>query len=407
MPNFSYKARDADGKSVTGTMSAGTIADVGRALRAEGKFPITVNPIDAVVNAAGASRSSGGICVAKKEVIQIATQLAIMVETGVTIFDALECVASQSVKPKVKMLVSDLAQHVHSGSDFSTALSKHPRSFPQLFLALIRASEKSGALPKMLMRATAYLRDEADIVRKVKGAVTYPAIMFGFAVSTTVFLLIFVLPKFTALYASKKAALPVPTQILMAISDVLIGHWYLILPTLIIGVVLCGYGATRTIRGRLLAHTLQLRVPMIGPMFRQMYVCRSLRMIGTMAASGVHLVDCVTTARDLCGNVHYQKLWAGVEEQLHAGRQLSEPLFASWLMPRSISQMLSSAEKSGKLAQVMETVAGFSEQELKERITELTRYIEPAMIVLMGLIIGGVTLALLLPVFTISRVMSQ
>jgi len=402
MPNFAYTARDAGGKSVSGTLSAGTIADVGRALRVEGKFPITVHPIDAAIHV-----GNGGIRVSKKEVIQISTQLAIMVETGVTILEALECVAAQSNKPKVKALVNDLAQQVQSGSDFSTALSKHPRSFPQLFLALIRASEKSGALPKMLMRANAYLRDEADISRKVKGAITYPAIMFAFAVSTTIFLLIFVLPKFTALYASKKAALPVPTQILMAISDVLIGHWYVIVPAVLGTVVLVWYCATRTASGRIAAHTLQLRVPLLGSMFRQMYVCRSLRMIGTMAASGVHLVDCVTTARDLCGNTHYRKLWADVEQQLHAGKQFSEPLFASWLMPRSVSQMLSSAEKSGKLAQVMETVAGSSEQELKERISELTRYIEPAMSVAMGCIIGWVTMALLLPVFTISRVMGQ
>jgi len=403
MPTFAYTARDAAGQSVSGTLTAASIADVGRMLRLEGKFPINVQPSSHAVT----TGARGGIKVSRKDVIQLSTQIAIMVETGVTIVDALECIGQQAAKPKLIELMKDLSAQVQSGGDFSTALSKHPRSFPTLYVALIKASEKSGMLPKMLQRATEYIRDEAEIVRKVKGALTYPGIMCAFACTTTIFLLIFVLPRFTALYASKQAALPVPTQILMAISDVLLHWWMVLVPCLTIVVGGTWWGTKFTQVGRRMLHTVQLHAPMFGGMFRQMHLARSLRMIGTMASSGVHLVDCVTTARDLCDNVHFQNLWTQVEQQLHVGKQFSEPLFESPLCPKPIAQMISSAEKSGKLATVMEQVAGFSEQELKERITEMTRYIEPAMIVVMGVVIGGVTMALLLPVFTISRVMSQ
>ena len=404
MPTFSYTARDSVGQSVTGTLAAAAVADVVRALRQEGKFPITIQPASA---SAAAAEYRGGIKISRAEVIQLSTQIAIMVDTGVTILDALECVAAQSIQPRMKALLKDVCEQVQAGIDLSAALAKHPKSFPRLYIALIKASEKSGMLPKLLNRATAYLRDEAEIVRKVRGALTYPAVMFAFAMSTTTFLLIFVLPKFTAIYASKKAALPMPTQILMGISGFLLDYWPILLPLAVITPIACWWAVRYTKRGKLAFHTLQLHVPLLGSMFTQLHLSRSMRMIGTMANAGVHLVECVATARDLCGNIHFQRLWIQVEQQLHEGKQMSEPLFASRLVPRSIAQMVGSAEKSGKLGPVMEQIAAHAEQELKERITELTRYIEPAMIVVMGTIIGGVAMALMLPVMTISRVMAQ
>ncbi|HEY0008759.1 MAG TPA: type II secretion system F family protein [Tepidisphaeraceae bacterium] len=402
MPNFAYTARDAAGMSVQGTLAAATIADVGKLLRAQGKMPVHVQPAAEKMSGAAAD-----VRISRTEVIQLSTQLAIMVDTGVTLIDALDCIAAQASKPKLRALLGDLSTQVQGGMDFSTALARHPKSFPTLYIALIRASEKSGMLPKMLNRATTYLREEAEIIRKVKGAVTYPGIMFAFACTTTVFLLIFVLPKFTTIYASKAAALPTPTRILMALSDGMINHWMLIVPTILGAAGGAWWSVKYTDLGRQIFHTLQIRVPLMGPMFRQLHLSRSLRMIGTMGSSGVHLMDCVSTAKQLCDNQHFKALWTEVEQQLHVGKQLSDTLFTSPLVPRPIAQMISSAEKSGKLAQVMEQLAGYSEQELKEKIAELTRYIEPIMIVAMGLIIGGVAMALLLPVFTISRVMSS
>lgn len=330
-----------------------------------------------------------------------------MIETGVTLPEALDCIARQSSNPRMRRLMQDISQQIQSGSDFSTALARHPRSFPVLFIALIRASEKSGMLPKMLNRATAYLRDEAEILRKVKGALIYPCIMFCFAVLTTLALLIFVLPRFTALYASKKAALPLPTQVLMTVSDALIGYWMLIVPGVLISVMGLILWVRMTALGQRAMHWFQIHIPLLGSLFRQLHLARGLRMVGTMAGSGVQLLECVVTARELCPNTYFRSLWNQIEHQLQHGKQFSEPLFDHPLVPRSIAQMISSAEKGGKLAVVMEQVASFSEQELKEKITEMTRYIEPAMIVLMGCIIGGVALALMLPIFTISRVMAQ
>ncbi|HVT88423.1 MAG TPA: type II secretion system F family protein [Tepidisphaeraceae bacterium] len=405
MQTFAYSARDENGSPANGTMQAASIAEVTQQLRASGKYPISVKPV-ASPEAAAAIQSSSGIKISRAEVIQIAQQLAIMLETGVTLVEALECISSQAIKPNVKRLVEDLATEVQGGSDFSVALARHPRSFPRVFVALVKAAEKSGMMSRLLNRATEYLRDEHETVRRVKGALTYPGIMLAFAITTTIFLLTFVLPRFTVIYASKGAALPMPTKILMGMSDFLVAH-YLLLIASVMGLCAGVYFYIGTDQGRRVWHWIQLHTPLIGAMFRKMHLSRGLRMLGTMAGAGVNLLDCVTTAHDLCPNIYFRELWDEVSSQIQTGKQMSEPLSRSNLVPRSIAQMIHSGEKSGKLAQVTEQVASFSEQELKETIVDLTRYIEPAMIIIMGLIIGGVSLALMLPVFTISRVMAQ
>jgi type IV pilus assembly protein PilC len=413
MPTFSYQARDENGAPSNGTNVASTVQEAGQLLRADGKYPISVRGVADGSETSNSGRSSGRSTgrgmgrMSRTEVIQFSTQLAIMIETGVTLIEALDCISQQAIKPPVKRVVDDLASMVRAGNDLSSALARHPRTFPRLYVAMIRAAEKGGMMAKLLMRATQYLRDEHETVRRVRGALTYPAIMFGFALSTTIFLLAFVLPRFTTIYANKGAALPAPTKILMSISGFLVGHW----PSLVVGTLAAVVGVgffLRTTVGRRFWHGMQLHVPLLGKMFRQLHLARGMRMIGTMASAGINLVDCVSTANELCSNVHYQQMWADVSNRIQVGKPMADALAAnSALVPRSIAHMIHSGERGGKLGHVMEQVANFSEQELKEKIADLTRYIEPAMIVLMGALIGGVALALMLPIFTISRVVAH
>ncbi len=407
MSSFTYTARDGNGNAVSGTMAAASVAEVTQLLRREGKYPTAIEPAAGTAAAAssgGASR--GGIKISRADVVQFSNQLSIMVETGVTLMDALDCIAQQCEKPRVKALVDDLVHSVHSGTDLSTALSRHPRTFPRLYVALIRASEKSGMMGKLLARATAYLRDEQDTVRRVKGALIYPGVMMSFAVTTTIFLLAFVLPKFTAIYASKGASLPTPTKILMNMSDFIVNH-AIALPVAVIILGVGGYVYSKTPTGRKIVDYLQLHVPLFGKLFRKLHLSRSLRMIGTMVGAGVPITECVSTANDLCNNVYYRALWTDVLAKIQVGKQLWEPLSENKLVPAAVTQMIRSGEKSGKLGHVMDQISGFAEIELKEQIAEMTRYIEPVMIMMMGLIIGGIALALLLPIFTISRVVAS
>lgn len=404
MPSFAYTARDKSGQPLSGTVLANSLQDAIAGLRNEGKYPIQVTSADEAQKTETAV--ARGIRISRADVIQLSTQLAIMVETGVTLTDALDCIGRQADRAPVIAIVTDLSQQLEAGLSLSDAMAQHPRSFPVLFVGLIRAAEKSGQLPRLLNRAVAYLRDERETLRRVKGALTYPTIMFLFACTTTIFLLTFVLPRFTGIYAAKKAALPAPTQFLMNASDFLINNWPQILIALAITIVSSAF-YLRTAGGKRLWHYVQLNVPLLGKLYRKLHLARGLRMVGTMAGAGVPLMDCVTTAQSLCENSYFKDLWKQAQDQISVGRQLSEPLFGSALVPRSVAQMLSSGEKSGKLAQVMEQVSAYAEQELKEQIAAMTRYIEPIMIIAMGAIIGGVALALLLPVFTISKVMAH
>jgi len=401
MPTFVFTARDETGAMFNGTLAADSLAAAASALRADGRYPTSLRPSqEASPRRPMLSRQPR---LTRKELVHLATQLQIMIETGVTLSDALEGIAAQSHKPAVRAVVEDLCRHVTGGETFSNALARHPRSFPRLMVALISASEKSGLLARLLGRAVNYLRDEQEIVRRVRGALTYPAIMLIFALGATCFLMTFVLPKFTSIYNSKGAALPAITQALMSASAFMTGDW----PWLLLGVgatVAATWSYVRTPGGRRVWNYVQLRLPLLGPTFQKLHLARGLRMIGTMAGAGISLPDCVKTAYDLCPNVYFQELWDNVGRQIQAGKQFSEPLFESPLVPKSMAQMLFSAEKGGRLASVMEQVAGFAEVELKESITDMTRYIEPAMIVIMGAIIGTVALAMMLPIFTISRV---
>jgi type IV pilus assembly protein PilC len=402
MPLYAYIARDSAGAQLEGTLQAINAEQASQMLRAQGRFASSVRPVSDKARAA----SAAGIKIKRDEVIGFSNQLAVMLDTGVTLAEALECCSENASRPQVKELLESLSSQVHNGIDFSVALSKHPRSFPKLYVALIQASEKSGMMSRLLTRATQYLKDEQEILRKVRGALTYPGIMFGFALLTTVFLLVFVMPRFTVIYANKGAALPTPTKILMTLSNGLVSYWMYIVPALAL-MIFGGAMYLRTAPGKIVKDWVSLKVPMIGPMLQKLHLSRGLRTIGTMASAGVALVDCVETARTLSANSYFSELWSQVSSQIQNGRPFSEPLRASPLVPGSVARMLASGEKGGKLAMVMEQVATFAEIELKEKIHELTRYIEPVMIMMMGLLIGGVTLALLLPIFSISKVVAN
>ena len=406
MATFAYLARDKTGQAVNGTVTADSESDALQIIRSEGRFPVSLRAAGAGELAETAEASSRGIRISRADVIQFSTQLAVMVETGVPLPEALECISKQSDRANVRELVTDLEQQIQDGVSFSEALTRHRRSFPVIYIALMKASEKTGMLSRLLNRATQYLRDEQEIVRKVRGALVYPGIMFTFAMGTTTFLLTFVLPRFTVIYANKKAALPAPTQLLMGLSEYLVANWVTLAATALTAFVF-GSIYFRTSSGARLWHSIQLRVPLVGKLYRKLHLARGLRMVGTMAGAGVALLECVNIAHELCANTHFKNLWKSIADQIQAGRAMSDPLFESPLVPRSVAQMIFSGEKGGKLAQVMEQVSAFAEDELKEQVTALTRYIEPLMIVVMCVIIGGVALALLLPVFTISRVMSH
>jgi type IV pilus assembly protein PilC len=344
--------------------------------------------------------------VKRDDVIFFANQLAVMVDTGVPLSEALDAILQQTEHPGMQYVVGDLSHQVKSGLEFSSALERHPKVFGALFVSLMRASEASGTMGQMLKRVSDYMKEERDIRKQVKGAMIYPVCMLTFCVLVVTGILIFVLPRFEKIYAGKGAALPAPTRLLLAMSNALVGNWPVVLVALAAAVAGIIWYA-RTAGGKRFFDTLRISVPVVGPMYRKAYLARSMRTMATMVSSGVNMLDGLAITAQVAGNLAYRRIWLQVAEHVKEGATLSEHLRTSPIVPYTVSQMIAAGERTGKLSIVMDRVAEFCESDLKSAVKAVTSIIEPLMIIVMGLLIGGIAMALLLPVFNVSRIMAK
>jgi type IV pilus assembly protein PilC len=405
MASFKYKARDGRGELITGVLSAGNIEEAGRMLRGDGKFIVKIEKAkDPATTGTQAPGSTSGR-VRRAEVITFSHQLAVMVDTGVPISEALECVAQQSENETFRVILKDISDQVQAGNDLSGALRAHARVFPPVMTSLIRASEVSGTMGRMLERISTYLSKEMQTAKKIRGALTYPAFMLGMVIVVTTFLLIFVMPKFAGIYQARDTALPVPTQMLLGLSGSLMNQWHLWLGGIIMSIAGIYFVAGMPAGQRLFDY-LKIHTPIIGPLFNKLYLTRGCRTMGTMIAAGVPILDMIEIVREVTNNALYEDLWADADNRLRQGAQLSDSLFDSPLIPRSVAQMVYSGERSGRIGDVMERIAEYTESDFDEQIKTTTSLIEPVMTAAMGVIIGFVAIALLLPIFSVGKVVS-
>ncbi|TVQ52503.1 MAG: type II secretion system F family protein [Phycisphaerales bacterium] len=406
---YGYKARDSHGEIVSGTIAASSAEEVGARLRAEGKYVLNVSE-HALRSETGLDdyqirRNEMAKRVSREDVITFCQQLSVMLETGVPLSEALDAFCRQIEKRELQEVIKSLHADIEGGEPFSTAMAKWPRVFPSMMISLMRASEESGSMSMMLGRIGDYLAKERRTARQVKGALGYPIFMMTIALALTVFLMAFVLPRFASIYEMRSAALPTPTVILMGISNFVTSQYLIYGPVLFVLIV----GVTIWVRkpsGRRACDWLRLNTPIIGGMYRQLYITRFTRTMGTLLAAGVNLLDIIDICRGVTNNRYYDELWDEMTRQIRDGNQLSEPLFESSLIPANVASMIASGERSSRLAEVMERIAAFSEEELETAIKQMTSYIEPIMILTMGILVGGVALALLLPVFRMGNVMA-
>jgi type IV pilus assembly protein PilC len=407
MGKFLYNARDSHGKAATGIVTALSVDEASQMLRSEGKFIVNLSQVndadfstDAITVADRAKR------VKRDSVIHFAQQLAIMIETGVPISDALDCVTQQSTDPNFKAVLGDITKHVQAGGELSAALRKYPKVFPVAMTSLIRASEVSGTMGAMLNRIATYLAKEQHVTKRVRGALAYPLFMLAIAIGVTVFLLAFVLPRFAAIYATRGASLPAPTRLLIMVSGALVDYWYLWV-ALIAAAAFGLITMNRTVNGQRFASWLKLKTPVLRHLFLALYVGRVTRTMGVMLTAGVSMLETIPIAKQVVNNSYFDDLFDDIDDRLRQGSQLSDPLFASKVFPRPVAQMIYSGEKSGRLSQVMLRVADHAEGELDDAIKTATQFIEPVIIVFMGALVGFVAISLLLPIFNVSTVMSQ
>jgi len=402
MPHFRYQL-DAGGQITAGVISAATAEEAGRQLRGQGKV-VSIQPTNEAQKTfadklKALNHTSGP---SQRDILNFTTQLAVMIRAGISIRAAIEGIADQVENPKFKQMLENIKADVESGKQFSEALTKYPKYFNSLYVNMVRASEMSGSFAQMLDRIAAYLAQQIETRSMVRGAMIYPGTIFTMAVGVTIFLLTFVLPRFGAVFKGKEDILPWPTTFLMGLSAFMVQWWWAVLGG-IVALLVGMFVAARTDAGALWMDRIKLNAPIFKKMFRALYISRSLQTMGELVNAGVPMLDTLHITGDISGNSFYKRLWRRVESAVKQGKKISAELLKTSLLPRSVVQMVSAGEESGKLGEVLDEISDFYQKQLREAIKTVTSMIEPIMIVFMGSIVGFIAMAIILPIFKMSN----
>jgi type IV pilus assembly protein PilC len=349
--------------------------------------------------------------VKQAELVLFTTQLSVMLDSGVVLSDAIEAIAQQMHPGTFQQVILQIAQRIHNGDSFSSALQAFPRIFNTMYVSMVKTSEASGKMAEMLEVLSGYLNADAETRKQVKSAMIYPIIMLLMAVAATGSLMFFVLPRFTRIYQSRGAALPKLTQMLVTCSALLANPTFLAFAVTAGVLGFWGWSVWRhTLPGRKIIDWLKVHVPIFSTMITDSIMTRSMRILSTMVNTGVSLLEALDVVKMSSDNYYFQSLWTHVDAKIRDGYQLSDAIGMSPyrdLIAPGIIQMLRAGEKSGQIGQVCDKVSIFLAKKLQNSIRTATALIEPLMITLMGAIIGTIAIALLLPVFRISSVMAH
>ncbi len=403
MPTYRYESKNASGKVTSGVLAAANLNAAAQIIRQRGEMILALSPAEDKGKKSGLMSISISFGPSAKDVLNFTSQLAVMIRAGISIRSAIEGIHDQVENVKFKAMLGQIKKDVESGKNFSDALMRYPKVFSPLYINMVKASELSGGFSRMLDRIAGYQLQQIETASMVKGAMIYPGIIGTMAVGTTIFLLTFVLPRFLVIFKGKEAALPAPTKFLMALSNFMVNYWYI----LVIGLVAGIWGFVLMLKtdwGRLWWDKMKLTVPLFKKLFRALYISRGLHTMGQLINAGVPMLDTLAITAEISGNSLYKRMWRAVYSAVKQGKKISLPLQKSPLLPRSVVQMISAGEESGKLGEVLDEVSDFYSRELKSVIKAVTAMIEPLMIVLMGSVVGFIAMSIILPIFKLSAI---
>jgi type IV pilus assembly protein PilC len=405
MPSYRYEVRNSNGQVQAGVLSAASMSAASELLRAQQSYILALAPVDALRAKSSVSslvNFSMTMGPGLKDVANFTNQLSVMIKAGISIRAALEAISEQTENPRFKIILTQIKKDVESGKPFSDALARYPKTFSPLYINMVKASELSGSFGHMLERITEYLNAQLETRQMVVGAMVYPCIIFFMAIGTTVFLLLFVVPQFVAIFKGKEHILPAPTKVLLFLSGFMRSYWYLLVLAAGAG-IWSFFTMTHTQWGRLWWDKTKLTVPLFKRMFRALYITRSLHTMGELVNAGVPMLDTLAITADISGNQLYRRMWRAVYASVKQGKKISQPLQKSPLLPRAVVQMIAAGEESGKLGETLDNVSKFYSKELKATIKAVTSMIEPLMIVCMGGIVGFIAMSIILPIFKMSQ----
>jgi type IV pilus assembly protein PilC len=341
--------------------------------------------------------------VKQTNVVIFARQFATMINAGLPLIQSLNILESQEENKTFKAILKEVKENVEEGATLADAMGKHPKVFDELFVNMVAAGEVGGILDTILNRLSVYMEKAMKLKRQVKGAMTYPAIVLVIAVLVIVVILVFVIPVFEKMFADFGGTLPVPTQIVVAISNFVKGN----ILYMIIGLGLLGYAFKRfcaTDKGRALVDDIVLKLPVVGPLLRKVAVAKFTRTMSTMISSGVPILDSLDIVAKTSGNKTVERAIYDVRSGITQGRTMADPLGESGVFPSMVVQMVAVGEQTGALDAMLGKIADFYDDEVDAAVEGLTSMIEPFMMVFLGTTIGGLVIAMYLPIFKMAGV---
>jgi type IV pilus assembly protein PilC len=393
MPAFTYTARALNGDLRTATIDAPSRDEVVAQLRRQ---RLNVVKIDEAAQAANKRKSSGKISM--RDVVIFTRQFSTMINAGLPLVQALDILAKQSENKALKDVTRAVVFDVESGHTVADALRKHPKAFTDLYVNMVAAGEAGGILDTILMRLATFLEKNDALVRKVKGAMIYPGVIMSVAAIAIVVLLLFVIPVFEKMFESVGMPLPLPTRVVISMSRFLQSFWWLVIGGFMgAGWSLKKYYATSD--GKLAIDRLMLKMPVLGDVLRKSAVSRFTRTLGTLIGSGVSILDGLEITAKTAGNRVIQDAIMESRASIAGGETISAPLQKSQVFPPMVISMIAVGEQTGGLDEMLSKIADFYDEEVDAAVSGLLSLMEPVMIVFLGVVVGGMVVAMYLPIF--------
>ena len=391
---FEWEGKDKNGKVVRGEMRAGGEAMVSASMRRQGILVTKVKK----------RRLSGGSAIKQKDIAIFTRQLATMMRAGVPLIQSFDIVARGSINPRLTRMLTDIRSDVETGTSLSAAFRKHPLYFDALYCNLVEAGEAGGILEALLERLSIYQEKTMAIKNKIRSALIYPVAVLTVAFIVTAVIMIFVIPAFKEVFRSFGADLPAPTLVVIAMSEFFVKYWYLIFGILIGGVYVFFETWKRSPRMQMTMDRLLLRVPVFGDLVMKSSVARWTRTLSTMFAAGVPLVEALDSVGGASGNAVYAQATEQIQKDVSTGSALTTSMQTTGVFPTMVIQMCAIGEESGSLDQMLGKAAEFFEDEVDEAVKGLSSLLEPIIIVVLGTLIGGIVVAMYLPIFKLGAV---
>lgn len=403
---FEYKVRDRTGSVQTGQMEAPSSAAVAKTLRDKGFVPLKiaerrVGSLDKEVRLPGLKKK-----IKPKEIAVFSRQLATMVNSGLTLVRALTVLQEQTRNPTFTEVIADVRARVEQGSSLSASLANHPRNFGTLYVAMIQAGEVGGALDETLVRLADTLEAGVRLRSKVKSAMAYPVVVLSLIVLIVSAMLLFIVPIFSRMYAELGGELPLPTKMLVDLSGLLGKFWWLI-ALAIVGSTMAMKRWIRTPEGRAKWDRFKLRTPVFGKLVQKVAVSRFARTFSVLSRTGVPVLQALDIVSATAGNALVSAALRDVQESVKRGESLAGPLSRHEVFPPMVTHMMAVGEETGALDAMLGKVADFYDQEVDDSVNALTSLIEPILIIVMGVAVGGILISLYLPMFNIANLIQN